>query len=311
MAWNYQSYAIAQMEEARDHRAELMKLTKALQETREELGLANIQLRHAHSAAEEAGRLKAQFAANVSHEFRTPINLIVGFSEMIVSNPQAYREPLPRAYWSDLQTICECAKHLQSLINDVLVMSQIEAGYMAMVKEFVDPRQVILQVKVDTKQLTMSITDTGTGIRQEDISHIFDAYYRAEESDFRRSRGSGLGLTLSKQFVSSHGGSLSVESSGISGMGSTFAVILPLEDYTIHRSAPQEGKHRAIEGDCFVVVDNDPAILKLFERHASKHRALGAQTIEEAFHLWRTVNPTAIIVGNERDRQALLPGMQE
>src|SRR5258708_5437666 len=368
MAWNYQSYAIVKMEGARDHRGELMKLTKALQETGEELGLANIQLRHAHSAAEEAGRLKAQFAANVSHEFRTPINLIVGFSEMIVSNPQAYREPLPRAYWSDLQTICECAKHLQSLINDVLDMSQIEAGYMAMVKEFVDPRQVILdatnlaremiegaglvfnlimpdhlpwmgidrtrirqvllnllsnavrvtnqgsitlQVKVDAKQLTMSITDTGTGIRQEDLSYIFDAYYQAEESDFRRSRGSGLGLTLSKQFVSSHGGSLSVESRGISGMGSTFAVILPLEDYTIHRPALQEGKHHAIEGDCFVVVDNDPAILKLFERYASKHRALGAQTIEEAFHLWRTVNPTAIIVGNERDREALLQGMQE
>src|SRR5258708_12644999 len=144
MAWNYQSYAIVKMEGARDHRGELMKLTKALQETGEELGLANIQLRHAHSAAEEAGRLKAQFAANVSHEFRTPINLIVGFSEMIVSNPQAYREPLPRAYWSDLQTICECANHLQSLIKNVLDISQIEAGYMAMVKEFVDPRQVIL-----------------------------------------------------------------------------------------------------------------------------------------------------------------------
>src|SRR5258708_5261111 len=368
MAWNYQSYAIVQMEEARDHRAELMKLTKALQETREELGLANIQLRHAHSAAEKAGQLKAQFAANVSHEFRTPINLIVGFSEMIISNPQAYREPLPNAYWSDLQTICECAKHLQSLINDVLDISQIEAGYMAMVKEFVDPHQVILEaanlaremiegaglvfnlivpdhlpsmwmdrtrirqvllnllsnavrftnqgsitlrVEVDTKQLTINVTDTGTGIRQEDTPHIFDAYYQAEESGFRRSTGSGLGLTLSKQFVLSHGGSLGVESSGIPDMGSTFTVILPLEDYAIRRPALQEEKHRATEGDCFVVVDNDPAILKLFERYASKHRALGVHTIEEAMHSLKTVNPTAIVAGNDRDREDILQRTRE
>src|SRR5258708_39755247 len=132
------------MQEAGENGAKLMKLTKALEEARQELARANIQLRRAYSAAEEARRLKAQFAANVSHEFRTPINLIVGFSEMIVTTPQAYREPLPRAYWSDLQTICECAKHLQSLISDVLDISQIEAGYMAMVKEFVDPRKVIL-----------------------------------------------------------------------------------------------------------------------------------------------------------------------
>jgi len=294
MAWDYEHYAIAQMQEAREHRAQLMKLTKALEEARQELGHANIQLRRAYSAAEEARRLKAMFAANVSHEFRTPINLIVGFSEMIVSAPQAYSERLPQAYLSDLETIFECAKHLQSLISDVLDISQVEAGYMAMVKELADPREVILeaaslardlihsaglsfnlavppclpalwidrtrirqvllnllsnavrftdhgtiglQVTDHTTHLTIAISDTGTGIRAEDIPHIFDAFYQAEESDYRLSQGSGLGLTLSQQFVSLHGGSIAVESTGIPGQGTTFTVTLPRKQ--LH---PAEGR---------------------------------------------------------------------
>src|SRR5258708_1284927 len=284
MAWSYQQYAGAQMYEAREHRAELMKLTKALQEARAELGLANIQLRHAYGAAEDARRLKALFAANVSHEFRTPINLIVGFSEMIVSAPHAYGEPLPQAYGSDLQTVYECAKHLQGLISDVLDISQVEHGYMTIAKEHCNPRQTILEaanlvrdliehaglafnlsvpddlplmwidrtrirqillnllgnavrftsvgsislrVTTDPQQLTITINDTGIGVRSEDISHVFDEFYQADAVDYKRSEGSGLGLTLSKQFVGLHGGSLSVESSGIVGEGSTFTVRLP------------------------------------------------------------------------------------
>ncbi len=145
IAWNYQNYAIEQMESAREHRGELMQLTKMLQQTTQELERANVQLRHARNLAEEARRLKALFAANVSHELRTPINLIVGFTEMMVKSPQIYEVPLPSSYWNDIYTVYRSAKHLQNLINDVLDISQITAGQMAVVKEQVDPCSVIIE----------------------------------------------------------------------------------------------------------------------------------------------------------------------
>jgi len=143
MSRDYQDYITQQMNEAREHRAKLIQLTKALQEAQAELQQTNIQLRHARHAAEEGRRLKAQFAANVSHELRTPINLIVGFSEIMVTAPEAYGAPLPGGYRADMHAIYRNAKHLQSLINDVLDVSQIEAGRMALVKEECNPLEVI------------------------------------------------------------------------------------------------------------------------------------------------------------------------
>src|SRR5262249_31263669 len=118
-------------------------LNMTLKKAQIELQMSNSQLRHARYAAEEGRRLKAQFAANVSHELRTPINLIVGFSEMIVMAPEAYGPALPNAYRADMHAIYRNAKHLQSLINDVLDMSKIEAGQMSIVKEACDPAQII------------------------------------------------------------------------------------------------------------------------------------------------------------------------
>ncbi len=120
-----------------------MRVTKALQEARSDLENSLIQLRFAKRAAEEAQRLKAQFTANVSHELRTPINLIVGFAEMIATAPTAYRTPLPTAYSADFNTIYRNARHLQGLINDVLDISQIEAGKMTVLGEEADPGEVI------------------------------------------------------------------------------------------------------------------------------------------------------------------------
>jgi signal transduction histidine kinase/CheY-like chemotaxis protein len=143
LAWIHQDYANRQMEEARDHRRELMHVTKALREAKEDLVRANTQLQHARSIAEEARRLKAQFAATVSHELRTPINLIVGFSEVLVNSPQSYGEPLPSAYWTDLNTIYRNGRHLQGLINDVLDVSQIEAGQLTIIPEETDLARIV------------------------------------------------------------------------------------------------------------------------------------------------------------------------
>lgn len=137
--------AIEQMNLARDSRAQLVKLTKALQDATEALRHTNIQLRYAREAADEARRLKAQFAANVSHELRTPINLVIGYSEVMVTAPEIYGAPLPPAYRSDIQAIYRNAKHLQDLINDILDISQIEASRMAITKEKANLRHTLLE----------------------------------------------------------------------------------------------------------------------------------------------------------------------
>ena len=138
LEWAWQSYDRARQttEELRDRQGELGRIVKSLNEAYTQLEHLNDELARARQAAEEARRLKAQFAANISHELRTPLNLIIGFSEMMATAPLAYGgERLPDAYQSDLDAIQRNAQHLSGLIDDILDLSQIEAGRMGLVKE--------------------------------------------------------------------------------------------------------------------------------------------------------------------------------
>jgi signal transduction histidine kinase len=84
---------------------------------------------------------------------------------------------------------------------------------------------VKLSVRVDANNIVIQVSDTGTGIPQEDLAHIFDRFFRVEKSRSRDRGGSGLGLAIVKKIVEDHGGTVSVQSK--MGEGSTFSVILP------------------------------------------------------------------------------------
>lgn len=84
---------------------------------------------------------------------------------------------------------------------------------------------VWVNVRGDGDRVLINVTDTGIGISADDIQHIFQKFYRADNSDTREIGGTGLGLYLTKQRVEAMGGKIWVESGF--GEGSTFYVSLP------------------------------------------------------------------------------------
>ena len=72
---------------------------------------------------------------------------------------------------------------------------------------------------------TVAITDTGIGIAQEDIPHIFDRFYRVDRARSREMGGTGLGLAICQWIIDAHHGWIDVQSA--LGKGSTFTVHLP------------------------------------------------------------------------------------
>jgi len=72
------------------------------------------------------------------------------------------------------------------------------------------------------------VTDTGIGIKPEDLPRLFSEFTQLEASDTKHHEGTGLGLALTKRLVELHGGRIWAESEG-EGRGSTFTILLPFE----------------------------------------------------------------------------------
>jgi signal transduction histidine kinase/CheY-like chemotaxis protein len=144
------------MEEALEQRVELKQTRADLIQVNAELTRLSDRLRVMHQVAEEARRAKEEFVANVSHELRTPLNMIIGFSEMITQAPQVYGVNLPPALLADITTIQRNSKHLAKLVDDVLDLSQIEAGRMALSKTWTSLDGIIEAAVVAVRPLFAS-----------------------------------------------------------------------------------------------------------------------------------------------------------
>lgn len=93
-------------------------------------------LRQAKVTAEEASEAKSRFLAHMSHEFRTPLNAIMGFSEIIKT--KVLGEGVSPIYVSYAEHIHRSGEHLLKIVNDILDMAKIESGAQPMAREPVD-----------------------------------------------------------------------------------------------------------------------------------------------------------------------------
>jgi len=135
LGWMQSSYAQARslLEEVRDRRMALARTLKALEEAYQRIERMNYALIEARSVAEDARRLKAEFAANVSHELRTPLNIILGFSETMANAPETYAG----VTWSpalrgDVEQVYQSSRHLSALIDDILDLSALDARHLGL-----------------------------------------------------------------------------------------------------------------------------------------------------------------------------------
>ncbi len=142
------------LEETRDHRAELSQTLKSLETAYETQKHIQLELIWARKQAENARRLKEQFAANISHELRTPLNLILGFSDMMYRSPEVYGDMAwPPLLRRDVHEIYRSSQHLLALIDDILDLSRFEMTGFNLTLEVV-PLAPLLQ---DTVEIARSL----------------------------------------------------------------------------------------------------------------------------------------------------------
>jgi predicted ATPase/signal transduction histidine kinase/DNA-binding NarL/FixJ family response regulator len=266
------------------------RLEQKVEDRTKEIAEKNLVLEQQSQQLKELDKLKSRFFANISHEFRTPLTLIMGPLEKMLAacsqNQQA----------RDLKLMLRNSQRLLSLINQLLDLSKFDSGTMKLqacrqnvvpflkgifnsfdslaeqndqaltfhaaadeiILYFDPPRleEIIVNLLSNALKFTpaggqitmtvgvtnsaaagdffeISIRDTGPGIPEDQLSHIFDRFYQADSTFEHHHKGSGIGLSIAKEIVELHHGTISAHGirggSGEPG-GAEFVVRLPMGD---------------------------------------------------------------------------------
>lgn len=133
---------------------------------------------------------------------------------------------MPKVLYGDALRIRQL---IINIVNNAIKYT--ERGIVSMVLK-------IAETSEDSIEFHVTVSDTGKGIKKEDIPYLFDAYQRVDESNNATIEGTGLGLSISKQLVELMDGKINVESEY--GKGSKFA-------FTVKQSLVKEGKEKVYQ----------------------------------------------------------------
>jgi signal transduction histidine kinase len=121
----------------------------------------------------------------------------------------------------------EVAKELPNIRADRLRLNQILNNLVGNAVKFTEEGHITLRAFSEDGWVCLEVEDTGIGIKEADLEHIFEQFRQADGSFKRRAEGTGLGLAITRYLVQMHGGTIDVRSQV--GQGSTFTVRLPAE----------------------------------------------------------------------------------
>jgi PAS domain S-box-containing protein len=262
---------------APEHVLVMVEDVTVVRDTSDKLAEALEAQRQANSNLAKLDQTKSEFLSIVSHEFRTALTGIQGFSELIRDGGLEPDEV--RAYGG---YIFNDADRVNRLIGDMLDLDRMESGRMTMRSGDVDINDIIMEAiaratpsavtvefksdldprlpivtgdrdrliqvlsnlvnnavkyspeggtvtmasKAEGRYALVSVTDTGIGIPQDEIAHVFERFRRVRSGAAQSIPGTGLGLTIVRQIVEMHGGKIWVESAV--GHGSSFHFTIPL-----------------------------------------------------------------------------------
>ena len=137
------------LKETQDHQAEIGRMLKDRNQVNYQLERMNEMLKFSRAQADEARENRNRFMLAVSHELRSPLNFIIGFSDLMVNAPETYATlpAWPSGLYDDVKEIYTSSKHLMRLINDILDMGKMEAGQMTLYREKTQIYQIVADVR--------------------------------------------------------------------------------------------------------------------------------------------------------------------
>ena len=127
-----------------------------------------------------------------------------------------------------LKLAVEIPKDLPRIKGDSFRLHQVFDNILSNAIKFTpDGGNISIKAVNENGKVKVLFTDSGIGIAEQEISHIFLAFQQVERSTKRKFKGAGLGLAISKKIVEAHGGKIEVKSK--QGEGTTFICIFPIE----------------------------------------------------------------------------------
>lgn len=178
-----------------------------------------------------------------------PNELIREVIELI--HPQANQKNISIRYVNE--------KELSPLKSDYVKCRHILQNVVANAVKFTEEGGVEISAEEKNETLRITVSDTGIGIDQEHLPHIFDEFRQGDGSSSRKFGGTGLGLAIAKKYVEMLGGSIRVES--LRGKGSKFTISLPLQFTSVQEKVETEIRPLKSVNFNFTIEANSKTIL--------------------------------------------------